>query len=561
MKDAKVNMNRPPLSEDDINKARDFDQLMQMNNEPPIKIKWGKIGGIVAVVVGLLAYVFWPTSKEENEAGKTPQINNQSFNQEFFDQTNVAMTDYKVNADHGDTIVTPTGTRVIIPAGAFKDEKGNPVIGEVTISFREFHDVPSIFGSNVDMTYDSAGVERHFESAGMVELYGYQNGKEVSINQDKPLIVELASQSPGDYFNIYYMDPNGDWEYVSKDTAKLILQDVAVPVEAYDSEEAPIINKKLQQYEKAKSGFEKQVKEAGLIIPQAANDELFSVKLKYKESQFPELKGYENVLFEVTGDNNDFDPNLENEVWSDIEIAKPKDNYIMTLFGIEKVKLIVRPVFASVDMEEAQANFEELFAAYDAAHQGILSTSRNKMTEAYKTYKATQDSVINVINQTLNQAAWSSELEGKKQTVKRVFEVDNFGFWNSDCPQNLPKGQEVSPVFVNADEVKDTLTFENLYIAEYNKNAFYTYWGNWGHKKYLDEKGKEKKMFESPEFTFNPESETVLWAITNKGELAVITPEELKKVSFSKGSETTIKMKLHKKIISVDKIKEAIGWK
>lgn len=563
MKDAKVNMNRPPLSEDDINKAKDFDQLMKMNNEPPIKIKWGKIGGIVAVVVGVLGYVFWPTDKEENEARKTSEVINQSFNQEFFDQTNVAMTDYLVNADIGDTIVTPTGTRVIIPAGAFTDEQGNPVSGEVTISFREFHDVPSIFGSNVDMTYDSAGVEHHFESAGMVELYGQQNGKEVSIGQDKPLIIELASQNPGDYFNIYYMDPNGDWEYVSKDTAKLALNDVAIPAimdTMSAAQNSLVIDKKLK-YEKAKSGFEKQVKDAGLITPQLANDELFSVKLKFKESQFPELKGYKNVLFEVTGENTDFDPEMENELWTDIKIAKPNDKYIMTLYGVQNEKLIVTPVFASEYMEEAQANFEELFAAYDAAHEGILSASRNEMTQAYQTFKATQDSVINIINQTMNQAAWSSELEGKKGIVKRIFEADKFGFWNSDCPQNLPKGQDVSPVFVNADEVKDTLTFENLYIAEYDKNAFFTYWGNWGHQKYLDEKGKEKQMFVTQDFTFNPNSETVLWAITNKGELAVITPDELNKVSFSKGDATTIKMKLHKKVIDVDKIKEAIGWK
>lgn len=568
MKDAKVNMNRPPLSDNDIDKAKDFDQLMKMNTEPPIKIKWGKIGGVVAVFVGVLGYIFWPIGKdkEENEAGKTVVANEESANSDFFAQSSLENKTYSVNGALGDSIITENGTVIIIPPNAFKDKEGNVVKDVVEISFREFHDVPSIFGSNVDMTYDSLGVEYHFESAGMFQIGGTKDGEEIAINDENPIIVELNSHYTGSHYNLYYMEPNGDWEFVKKDTSNLLgvlpaLEGSMVVDIATDPMDYSEVKQMWIKYDKAKGVYDLKLKEAGLIVPQEANDELFSVKLAFKPSQFPELKGYKNVLFEVTEKNKDFDKGLATQEWSDIELKKTSNDYIMTLFGKQKFDLFVWPVFAASDMEFAEQNFEELFAAYDAAHQSVLSSSRENMKEAYQQFKATEDSVINVINTMINQAAWSSELSSKAGTVKRVFEVDNFGFWNSDCPQNLPKGQEVSPVFVNADEEKDTLTFENLYIAEYDKNAFYTYWGNWGHKKFVDANGKEHKMFEGPAFTFDPKSETVLWAITNKGELAVIVPEELGKVKFKKDGTTTIKMKLHKSVIDIKKIKEAIGWK
>ncbi len=570
MKDAKVNMNRPPLSEDEIDKAKNFDQLMEMNAEPPIKIKWGKIGGIIAVVAGVLGFVFWPANKDENgnEAGTTSAETN-NFNSEFFDQTNVPSITYTVNGAQGDSIITEKGTKIIIPPNAFKDEKGNTILDDVEISFREFHDVPSIFGSNVDMTYDSAGMEYHFESAGMIEIGGMKDGKKILIDENNPLIVELNSQYPGDHYNIYFMDPDGDWEFIKKDTARLRNSEEQLgeylalnSLDYANKEQKVFLEQKAEKAKAVHNAYQKELKDAGLIVPQKADNDLFSVKLKFKESEFPELKGYKNVLFEVTEKNIGFDKTLADQQWSDIELSKNADNYLMTLFGAQKVKLFVRPVFAGEDMEVAQGNFEELFAAYDAAHAGVLSAAKEEMTTAYQNYKATEDSVINVINQQINQLAWQGELDAKKNKVKRVFEIDNFGFWNSDCPQNLPKGQEVDPVFVNTDAPQDTLSFTNLYIAEYDKNAFFTYWGYWGHQKYVDDNGKERQIYEALPFTFNPKSETVLWAITNKGELAVLTPDALKTINFSEsGNSSTIRMKIHKDINAIKNIKEAIGWK
>ena len=76
----------------------------------------------------------------------------------------------------------------------------------------------------------------------------------------------------------------------------------------------------------------------------------------------------------------------------------------------------------------------------------------------------------------------------------------------------------------------------------------------------MDEKGKKHRIFENPMFTFNPKHEIVVWFVTNEGNVAVVQPEELKKITFNKDN-TTIKMKVHKVVGDVKTIKKILGWK
>jgi hypothetical protein len=229
------------------------------------------------------------------------------------------------------------------------------------------------------------------------------------------------------------------------------------------------------------------------------------------------------------------------------------------LYGKTKEKLIVRPVFAKEDLDGANAKFEELFEEYDAKLNGKLSEERKILQEKTQAFKATEDLVYAEINAQLGINMNQSKIDQEVYKVQRMFTVSNFGMWNSDCPQKLPKGQEVIPVFVNADNVVDTLTFKNLYIAEYNKNAFYTYFDSWGNRKFINDEGKTENIFENPLFTFNPNNKTVIWFVTENRKLAVIKPDELKKVIFTKGN-TTIAMKLHENLTDEKEIKKILGW-
>ena len=59
----------------------------------------------------------------------------------------VPFKDYKVEVAKGAVLETATGSTISIPANAFIDKDGNPIEGEVTIKFREFHDATDIIAS------------------------------------------------------------------------------------------------------------------------------------------------------------------------------------------------------------------------------------------------------------------------------------------------------------------------------------------------------------------------------------------------------------------------------
>jgi hypothetical protein len=568
MKDSKINMNKPPLSETEINNAKDFDKILNGSGpgdpEPKPKTSNNKfkliIGGAIVALVGCALW-FLP-SEEEKAATKEIQakVDLSTLNvNPLLAGVDIPTDSYTITAENGGNFSTPVGTNIKVPANAFLDKNGNPVTGEVELKFREFHDVPSIFAAGINMTYDSSGTEYHFESAGMFEIEGYQNGEALFTNPDALIEVELASSQPGDHYNIYYQDPSKGWEYIRKDTVS------KKKVPAMDS--AKLAEKEVQlaklkkDLNKAEKKFKKSLKKQGILLPEKANDDLYAMKIAFTNEEFPELAPYKNIVFEITEANEDFDPKMAQQEWKSIELKKYLLGiYVMHLSGKSKEKLFVRPVFENEGMEGANQTFESLFAEYIAKSDGKLAAERKELKELAQFYKSEQQAVVDAYNASLGINANMGKVWSQTAKVKRVFTVANFGMWNSDCPANLPKGQEVYPVFVNEDNEDDTLNFSTLYIAEYGKNALYTYWGDWGNKDEMGEDGKKTRFFENPMFTFNPKKETVVWFVTNKGNVAVVQPEDLKNITFSKDN-TTIKMKVHQIVGDVKTIKKLLGWK
>ncbi len=568
MKDSKINMNKPPLTESEINAAKDFDQILNGSNpgdpEPKPKSKSNTLkviigGALVALIGGLFLFLPSKESKVEDlEIKEKIDLSILNVNP-LLKGVDVQKDAYTIVAENGGNFTTSVGTSVIVPPNAFKDKNGDIITGDVTVNFREFHDVPSIFAAGVNMTYDSAGTEYHFESAGMFEMEAFQNGEKLFTNADALITVALASTQPGDYFNIYYQDPQDGWKYIAKDTSALKKQPKLDDVEL-EAKEIKLAELKTE-LGKAEKKFKKSLKKEGMILPEKANDDLYAMKIAFTNEDFPELAPYKNIVFEITEANEDFDPKMAQENWKGIELKKNLLGvYVMHLYGKTKEKLFVRPVFANEHIASADQTFDELFKEYSTKSDGKLAKEREKLKNLAQYYKATQKEVADAYNATLGVNAYQDKISSQTNIVKRVFTVSNFGMWNSDCPANLPKGQEVFPVFVNEQDEKDTLTFSTLYIAEYGKNAFYSYWGDWGNKDVMDEKGKKHRVFENPLFTFNPMQETVVWFVTNKGNVAVIQPDELKKINFNKDN-TTIKMKVYKVVEDVKKIKEILAWK
>lgn len=118
----------------------------------------------------------------------------------------VGYQEWEVDTKQGKVLKLQNGSNIHVPASAFVNKFGEPIKGKVKIKYREFHNAADIIASGLPMNYDSAGVRYHFESGGMFELRGSQQGKPVFIAEDKSVDVNMVSYNKDTRFNHYFLD-------------------------------------------------------------------------------------------------------------------------------------------------------------------------------------------------------------------------------------------------------------------------------------------------------------------------------------------------------------------
>ena len=564
MKEAKLNKNRKPLSDEEVQKAENFDDVLSRLESPKgnfFQKNWPYITSVI--VLGIIG-VFM--SGGPDKKGTITSEKKQFELITPINELNILNTEYKVLGGEKGQIVTETGTIIKYPKNAFLDALGKPVKGEIEILFREFHDVIEIFASGIPMEYDSASNKYHFESAGMFEIKGKQNGIPLTINPEFPLVVELSSKQHGDYFNLYKLNEKGKWNYIEKDTAK------GVYTQQFDStglaqlpQRIKTLEKNAKQtlkaHKKADKSFNKLLRENNIYQPSKANNELYSIQLKSAKNEFPELVPFENILFEITKENVDFTPALANKDWDDIQLKrKNKSEYLLIMFDdLKKHTFIVRPVISASNIEEAKNVFENLLSSYDDKLGGKLLSERTVRDSLKKVYKAISDSV-NILNNFASRQAYEmSEIEKSTARIKRIFTIDSFGIFNSDCPQKLPKGAVFEPVFVNGKDRSDTLSFNHIYMAELNKNALFSLYGYWGESKKQKNSEGSGADYITQEISFNPYHKTVIWGITLDNRLAVIKPNKMS--LLKKGGNIDVEMFVSSNEINdLDKLRKLLGF-
>ena len=233
MKHSKINIDRKPLSAQDVAKGQSFDQLMtQMNPPTPWYASKGFLAttlSTIAVAAAVTAGVFFFNTEEGNETNiENPIVHVEE------GSTEAPVTTSVINPPLPQAIkpfakqtIDPTvdqqiqfgETEVFIPANAIVDAEGNVVKEEVSIAYRDFTDPGDIFLSGIPMAYDSAGTAFQFESAGMFEMRASLNEKELFVAKDKKIDVEMPSYSEGGDFSIYVLDEEtGEWEFKTGDT-------------------------------------------------------------------------------------------------------------------------------------------------------------------------------------------------------------------------------------------------------------------------------------------------------------------------------------------------------
>jgi len=267
-------------------------------------------------------------------------------------------------------------------------------------------------------------------------------------------------------------------------------------------------------------------------------------KLAVNPNQFPELGVYKDVVFEIPeAQFASLPPNFEDTVYDNVRIYRSKNpgyyDFTLVRTYIRKDPKIYsitncRPVFKDKDYAVAMETYNKLYTQYQSRYKGkMLNEDREqkqlneaeiKGQEAYAKYEKSK------IEFAKKQAeAW--EKQNKTSYIQsvgyRVFQVREFGMYNSDCPSNMPTGATVLASVT--DDKGKPIPYNSLYMVDHGRNALYTISSNNGRAN----------------LSYNPESSTTFWIVTYDGKIAKIGPEEVKKLSPSEEGITPISLAMH----------------
>lgn len=524
----KFNLDRKPVTDEEINSHKDFGELVNKFKKQSIekarsdvnflKNKKATYSAIIAGVAVVCTVTYFAVFKKEppketaNDKIVTTQQQhttspenkqNKAFIAPPISKLNVPYTSYKVKTEHGATIKHKSNSKIIIPKKAFVDKQGQDIVGEVEIKYREFHNQADIIASGIPMTYDSAGVQSHFESAGMIDIKGYQNGEPVFINPKKQITVEFSSEHTADRYNMYELDTVAkNWTYLSRDNSlKNIKQSIASQpakqkeIEKTDSPKAQELQKQIDaippKIEAEKTTYAQKVNqlpkhtEPNKPTKAIAGRPQFQLEVNYKE--FPELQAFKNAVFEVGTENKNYNSKLADITWGSAEVSEGPQkgkNYLLTLKLRERVeKLIVYPALTGADYDKALKSYESKFADYknlaakrEADEKRLKEEFEAKQTALFEERKKLKEEQVqaNIKYWKEQQAKLDEEYNsmGNQEKVVRIFNISRFNIYNSDCPKSLPNDAKINPIYV-LDNGSSRISPSSVYLISHSRNLVY----------------------------------------------------------------------------------------
>ncbi|TND09552.1 MAG: hypothetical protein FD123_1143 [Bacteroidetes bacterium] len=510
MGDLKINRNKGELTPEEVEKGKNFERVLSdyAARQTPF-YKTTKFYLSVAVTGGLIAI---GTMLMLNDGGGELTKTTTPFIDPMIPGLSVNDTNYTVDAASGAKLDYFNGSQIEIPEGAFLDKNGQPVTGKVEIRYREYHDPGDIVIAGIPMTYDSAGERRHFESAGMFEIVAMKDGEPLKISPSRPIKVRMVSHTDEPKFNVYYLDTaKKNWEYIRKDKAELLAVEQDSGLSKTDSLALAALATEPMK-------------------PQKANPKRPSFNIAVNPAEFPELALYEGILFEVDVDKTPYDPALSKITWEDAQISRLMNtNTYEVRFtkGNQTEVFVTYAVVNGKDFATAMKQYDDRYKAYKETLKMRKALESDKQAKLEKQLVKMDSDRIARNLQALQQAMANRRNFNttSEDVVFRVFIIDKFGIWNSDCPSSLPQGVELAVRLQNAAN-NNPLVAKHIYLVEKSRNAIFTYYD-----------------YSLANFKYNPDAENLLWCITGDNKIAVLQPDEFDRIDTTK-KEVVLKLKV-----------------
>lgn len=317
-----------------------------------------------------------------------------------------------------------SGTIISIPDNAFVDKNGNPVNGKVDIQYREFHSAGEILTSGITMKYDSAGVQQDFQSAGMFEIRGFENGEEVEIADGKEINIEMASFRDGNY-NFYELEEDG-WNYGGCPKPK--------PNESKEN--------KIEELEAEIAQIPKPVE------PVAYDPEKFVFDLNIDYNTHPELKLFNGIMWQYAGNSADLDPEknpgLLTKKRTNVQIVPDSiGTYNLVLTDAdESIRLRCVPVYRGKELSAQNEKFKSKFEAY---------------------------------NRQVYQQIAMKEAAEREADILREFGIKSMGIYNYDRQLKRPDAIPLVASFDFGDEYKDAGHMISVFLVLEKANSVIKY--------------------------------------------------------------------------------------
>lgn len=555
----KINIGRPPLSPQEIARYKNFNTVLaqyRKTGKPIFRKPWF-YGNVFLVTVAALALIMQLDKPEQNPSSESSSRQT-SFINPPIKGFNIDYSNYIVNSSKGRELIYKTGSKIIIPNDAFVDENNRPVDGDIEIRYREFHDAVDFFVSGIPMTYDSAGVKYHFESAGMMEILAFKNGKPIFMHPEKKIQVEMASKFTGTNYNLYYLDSSKkNWQCEGKDMVIPAIEKDMQTFEQADRSDTLSPKEKTehevkqveQKMEKIKSDIA-ELKRTIPVEPKKMDKKRYTFNIEVDPKEFPELAVYKNAQFEVGEENKNFSSKMYKITWESASLSEKVKgkSYNLTLTkGTEKHDFIVYPVYDGKSYEDAMKIYKNKFEEYQ-----VKLKERQELEEKLrleyeaKVKKMQEESAARQKQWEEEQKRWRKEQETRIAAVKneyevqRIFQINRFGIWNCDQPQMLPKERVIAARFF--DENEKNLNLSHVYLVEKNRNAIFTYYNN-----------------KFNHFQFNPSAKNMVWAVTPENELAVCSYDDFALIPASQGVFNFRMKTIKYEFKSVDELKKILN--
>ncbi|MEO0468671.1 MAG: hypothetical protein AAF206_03550 [Bacteroidota bacterium] len=373
---------------------------------------------------------------------------------------------FRIQTDRDQTLDFENGTRILVPAQSLVDPSGAPVSGEAEIHFRELNNTVDIFLSGIPMTEIRDGNQMVFQSAAMMELRAFQNGKHLGIASGKQIMVELASypgfdpkKIPTDYSQYFLAEDKGEWERLQPDVVRPNDR-VKVEQERFQASVA----RKTTQIETSKPP-------EAPMKPQkpSGNEVVFDFSVDYR--RYPELASFDGIQWQYAGiqEAGTVNPNKEawvfGQVWSEASVSSKnskKGLYYITLKNKRRsAKMVVRPVLEGAKYNQAMRVYEDLNQAYQAS---------------LATYQARQKALRNQRRQANAQIRQAQLAASRQARVLSIINATRFGVYNVDRYLKMPDALmvnanfdfgsqkangEIAEVYLLVREANTVIPFEN----------------------------------------------------------------------------------------------------